>query len=229
MVFAVGVCSAHVEEDVRLKVCDGFFYGGEECGQIFFVGYAVFEIEIERGVRFVGRVIVELMDGESEDGSVFVENGGGAVAMVDVGVDDDGAGNFFAGLQSADGYGYVVDGAEAFAVAGVGVVEAAANVAAEAVLEGGFGGGDGAAGGEPEGANEFGGIGTSSFICSLAVRVPVFSFWTQSSVWTRRMSVSVAGSGRRKSPGVAMPSLRSLSWIKRNFSEGKTWAPRLRS
>src|SRR5260370_42588638 len=110
-------------------------------------------------MRFVGGVVVQLVDGEGEDGIVLAEDGGGAVAVVDVGVNDHGAEDFFAGLQGADGYGYVVDGAEAFAVAGIGVVEAAANVATEAILQGGFGCDDGAAGGQPEGADEFGGIG----------------------------------------------------------------------
>jgi len=44
----------------------------------------------------VGGIVVELMDGEGEDGSVFGEDGGGAVAVVDIGVDDHGAGDFFA-------------------------------------------------------------------------------------------------------------------------------------
>src|SRR5689334_6689066 len=108
-------------------------------------------------MRLVGGIVVVLVNGEGEDGIVFAEDGGGAVAVMDVGVDDHGADDFVAGLQGANGYGYIVDGAEAFAVAGIGVVEAAANVAPEAVLEGGCGGEDGAAGGEPEGADEFGG------------------------------------------------------------------------
>ena len=95
----------------------------------------------------MGRVIVELVDGEGEDGIVFAEDGGGAVAVMDVGVYHHRAGYFFSGLESADGYGYIVDGAEAFAVAGIGVVESAADVTAEAVLEGGFGGEDCATGG----------------------------------------------------------------------------------
>lgn len=140
MIFAVGVCSAYVEEDVGLELLDGFFYRGEERGQIFFVGYAVFEIEIERGMGLVGGVVVELVDGEGEDRIVFGENGGGAVAVMDVGIHDHGAGDFVAGLERADGYGYVVDGAEAFAMAWIGVVKAAADVAAKAVLEGGFSG-----------------------------------------------------------------------------------------
>src|ERR1700722_6380747 len=98
-------------------------------------------------MRFVGRVVIELVDGEGEDGIVLVEDGGGAVAVVDVSIHDHGAGDFVAGLQGADGYGYIVDGAEAFAVAGIGVVEASADVAAEAVMQGRFGSGDCAAGG----------------------------------------------------------------------------------
>src|SRR5580704_9090825 len=103
------------------------------------------------------------MDGEGEDGIVFGKDGGGAIAVVDVCVDDHGAGDFVAGLKSTDGNGYIVDGAEPFAVAGIGVVEAAADVAAEAVLESRFSGEDGAAGCEPKGADEFGGMGDFKF------------------------------------------------------------------
>ena len=141
MIFAVGVCSAYVKEDAGLERFDGFFHRGEERGQIFFVGYAIFEIEIERRVGLVGRIVVELMDGEGEDGVVLREDSGGAVAVVDVGINHHGAGDLFAGLQGANCHGYIVDSAEAFAVARVRVVKAAADVAAEAVLQGAFGGG----------------------------------------------------------------------------------------
>ena len=114
-------------------------------------------------MRFVGRVVVHLMDREREDGIVLAEDGGGAVAMVDVGIYHHRAGYFFSGLESADGYGYIVDGAETFAVAGIGVVEAATDVAAKAVLESGFCCGDGAAGGQPECVDEFRGIGDFEF------------------------------------------------------------------
>jgi selenocysteine lyase/cysteine desulfurase len=103
------------------------------------------------------------MDGEGEDGIVLAENGGGAVAVVDVGVHYQGADDFVAGLQRANCDGYIVDGTKTFAVAGIGVMEAAAEVAAEAVLEGGFGREYCAAGGQPEGADEFGGIGDFQF------------------------------------------------------------------
>ena len=95
------------------------------------------------------------MDGESEDGGIFAEDRGGAVAVVYVGVHDDRAIDFLAGLQGADGDGYIVNGAKPFAVAGIGVMEPAPQVTAEAVLERGFSGDDGAAGGQPEGADEF--------------------------------------------------------------------------
>ena len=46
--------------------------------------------------------------------------------MVHVGVDDHSHRNVSIGLQAADGNGDVVNGAEAFTVVGVGVMEAAA-------------------------------------------------------------------------------------------------------
>lgn len=48
--------------------------------------------------------------------------------MVDVGIDDHGGADGAVMLETADGDGYVVDDAEAFAVVGKGVMEAAADV-----------------------------------------------------------------------------------------------------
>ena len=109
-------------------------------------------------MRLVSGVVVRLMDGEGEDGWVVGEDGGSAIAVVDVGIDDHGFGDLVAGLQGSDGDGDVMNGAEAFAVAGIGVMEAATEVASKAVTKSGFGGHDGAAGSKPEGSHEFGRI-----------------------------------------------------------------------
>ena len=61
-------------------------------------------------------------------------------------------------MQAADGDGDVVDGAEAFAMVGVGVMEAAADVGAEAIAKRGLRGEDGAAGSEPDRLYKFWGI-----------------------------------------------------------------------
>src|SRR5256885_3109656 len=85
--------------------------------------------------RLVRGVIVFLMDGDGEDGVVVVKNGGGAVAVVDVSVDDNGFANGAISLQAADCDRDVVNGAEALAMIGVGVVKAAAEVGSETIAE----------------------------------------------------------------------------------------------
>src|SRR5438067_231973 len=69
-------------------------------------------------------------------------NGGGAVAVVDVGIDDDSALDGFVVLKAADGDSNVVDSAKAFAVVGISVVKAAANIAGEAIVKCGLAGED---------------------------------------------------------------------------------------
>ncbi len=95
------------------------------------------------------------MDGERKDGGIVGEDGGGAVAVVHVGINDHGFADGAIGLHFADGNGYIVDRAETLAMSGVGVMEAAADVAAEAIKGGGLRGEDGTPGGEPEGVDEF--------------------------------------------------------------------------
>ena len=101
---------------------------------------------------------------------------GGAVAVVDVGIDDHGFLDEAIGLQAANGHGDVVNGAETFAVIGVSVMEAAAEIrmpkpsrsascAARIVPP---------AASQTASASS-GEYGTSSFMISLAVSVPVFN------------------------------------------------------
>ena len=100
-----------------------------------------------------------LMDGEEEDVGVFVEDILGAVAVVDIPIDDEDAIDApgFAGVPSGDG-GVIVD-AEAHATGGGGVVSRGADGGegvADAALDDGIDGGEGGAGGE---AGDFGGLG----------------------------------------------------------------------
>ena len=65
-----------------------------------------------------------LMDGKREDGIVVTKDVGSAVAMVDIGVDDD---RFFyqaVGLQATNRNGDVMNSAKAFAVIRMRMVEA---------------------------------------------------------------------------------------------------------
>jgi len=96
------------------------------------------------------------MNRKGKNGIIVAEDVGSAVAVMDVGVDDDGF--FYCGvrLQTSNGYRDVVYRAEAFAVIGVGVVKPASEITGEAIAECELSGEDGAAGGEPDGLGEFG-------------------------------------------------------------------------
>src|SRR6266404_6709874 len=95
------------------------------------------------------------MDGEGENGIIIAKYVSSAVAVVDVGVDDDGPFDEAVGLQTANGDGDIVDRAETFAVAGVGVVKAATEIAAEAITKSQLASKDGSTGCEPNGFGEF--------------------------------------------------------------------------
>ena len=159
LIVVVGVGAGDVEDDIGGEGGEGAFDGGCEDGEVLFVADAVGEGEVEVGGRFDRGVVVLLVDGEGEDGGVGGEDGGGAVAVVDVGIDDHGAGNQAFGLEGADGDGNVVEGTEAFAVVGEGVMEAAADVVGGVVGEGEAGGEEGAAGGEEKAVSHGGAPG----------------------------------------------------------------------
>src|SRR5882762_2416105 len=95
------------------------------------------------------------MDGEGENGIVVAENVSGAVAVVNVGIDDDSLFDEAVGLQTANGDCDIVQCTEAFAVAGVSVVEAATEIAGEAVAKGELASKDGSTGCEPNSFGEF--------------------------------------------------------------------------
>ena len=70
---------------------------------------------------------------------IFAENGGGAIPVVDVGIDDHGPLDAAIRLQPAYRYGDVMNSTEAFAMVGVSVVETSAKIAAKSVLHGALG------------------------------------------------------------------------------------------
>ena len=90
------------------------------------------------------------MDRNGEDAGVIVENCSGAIAVMNVGIDDHGFLDGAIGLQAAHGDGDIVDGAETFAVISVGVMEAAAQVRTEAIAERALSSKDGASRSEPD-------------------------------------------------------------------------------
>jgi hypothetical protein len=98
------------------------------------------------------------MDGKREDRIVPRKKGRGSVALVHVAVHHHGGANGAFALQHPDGDGEVVDGAEAFPVSGERVMEAAAHVEADAVLESEPAGQRGAARRQPEGLHRLPGV-----------------------------------------------------------------------
>ena len=69
-----------------------------------------------------------LVDRKSEDGIVVTKNVSGAIAVVDVGIDDNRFFDEAVSLKAANGDGDIVYGAETFPVIGVSVMEAAAKI-----------------------------------------------------------------------------------------------------
>src|SRR5262245_41347269 len=112
LVFLVGIGAANVKKNFWTKVVEHASYCGEQRGQVLFILDAVIERQIEIGGRFVSGIVIFLMDRECEDGSVVAEDVSGAVAVVDIGIHDDGFFDGVVGLQTADGYGDVMDGAK---------------------------------------------------------------------------------------------------------------------
>src|SRR5262249_1807900 len=98
------------------------------------------------------------MDGEGEDGAVVAKDVRGAVAVVDVGVDDDGFLDSALPLQAANGNRHIVNRAKPLAMVRMRVVKSAAQVAGKTVAQRQLAGENGSAGGQPYSFREFGRI-----------------------------------------------------------------------
>ena len=90
---------------------------------------------IERGGRLAEGVVLRAVHREGEHVGVVGEDGGGAVAVMHVEIDDERAADPAGALEDADRDGDVVEHAEAFGPAGHGVVRAAGEVAREPLGE----------------------------------------------------------------------------------------------
>src|SRR5579864_5150122 len=112
-------------------------------------------MHIHRGWRFSRGIVIVLMNGKRKDGLVTGEDGCGAVAVVNVAVNNHGAGDFPLALQFADGNRDVVDSAKTFAMIRKSMVEAAADVERHTLIEGQAAGERSATRGEPERARHF--------------------------------------------------------------------------
>src|SRR5579864_2451173 len=112
-------------------------------------------MDIHRGWRFSGGIIIVLMNRQRKDGLVTSEDSGGAVAVVNVAIHHHGASDFPLALQFADGNRDVVDSAKTFAMIRKSMVEAAADVERHTLIEGQAAGERSATRGEPERARHF--------------------------------------------------------------------------
>ena len=104
--------------------------------QILAIAGAVSEPDVERTRRLVGRIVVELMQGAGEDVRVVREDGGGAVAVVHVTVNDREPLTWRLALDRPDCDRHVVEQTEALAVARIRVMKPAANMTHDSALEG---------------------------------------------------------------------------------------------
>jgi len=155
LIFPVGVGATDVEEQVRMEVVKRLHEVLFEDGQVVVVGGAIREVEIDVGGGLGHGVVVLLMNRKSEDVGVASKDFRGAIAVVNVSIDDHSRANDSISLEAADSNGDIMNHAEAFAVVGKGVVEAAADARGKAIGQGALSGEDGAAGGKPEGFDGF--------------------------------------------------------------------------
>ncbi len=155
-IFGHGVAAGEVEGYVGGEAVEEIGEGLVEDVEVCLVVGFWFEFDVEVGSWFGEGVDVVLVHGEGEDVGVEGEDEGGAIAVVDVEVDDHGGGDGFFLDEGADGDGYVVVDAEAFAGVGEGMVETSAEVDGDAGLEGAASGEEGAAGDGAEGLEEAG-------------------------------------------------------------------------
>ena len=91
------------------------------------VGSPVREADVQRPARLPDRIVVLLVHRKREHARIGLEDERGAVAVVDVQIDDGDALDAVR-LQNADRHGDIVERTESFAVIREGVVQSAADV-----------------------------------------------------------------------------------------------------
>src|SRR6202040_1761283 len=92
-------------------------------------------VQINARWRLVPRIIVQLVDGNREDGGIIAKDCRRAIAMMHVRINHDGLSDRSIRLQSPDRYGHIVDCAEPFPVVGVSMVKSAAKIRPKAVAQ----------------------------------------------------------------------------------------------
>jgi hypothetical protein len=149
-VVLVGVGARQVDHQVGLAPGKHRAEGGLQGGEVSVVGGAVGQFHVQVAALLVEGVVAGAMDAEGEALWPVGQDGGGAVALVHVAVDDRHPLDPALGAHGQGGDGGVVEDTEAFAPVAEGVVGAAGQVGGAAVLQrrpaGRQGGAGGAAG-----------------------------------------------------------------------------------
>ena len=156
LVLFVGVGPSQVENDIRPEILIYLGDARAQLGQVLGVAVAGPETDVDRAQRLFAGIDVHLVDGQGEDLLMAGQGGGRAVSLVEVAVDDHDPIGELVLDDLARGHGDVVEEAEALAVVGESVVEAAADVDGEAALQGLAGREDGPADREQGEADELG-------------------------------------------------------------------------
>src|SRR5713226_5259677 len=116
LVFTIRVCTANVKNHVRMKLIECGLHRGDQRSEIFVVVSTIPHMQIDGRRRFMRRIVALLMDRERKDTAVIAKNCRSAIAMVDIGIDDEGLANRVVRLKAPYRNGDIVDGAESFAV-----------------------------------------------------------------------------------------------------------------
>ena len=225
-----GSAPGHVDQQFRLEHSQRGAIAVAQPLQVLRIADAVRQVDVQARERLLAGIVIELVDGEGEDGRVVREDGRRAVAVVHVAIHHHGAPDHAVALQPPDGDGDIVDGAEALAVARKGVMESAADVEPDA---------DSPAPAAPPGWCRrrpartpppcAGNRESRAAGCPGSVSVPVRSlrhpFRRRAPAARRRRWPARA----RRNPPARRSACAAAVVQPRYFLEGKTWSPRFRS
>lgn len=139
----IRIGTGYVDDEIWFLSAEGVGEGALKGGEVDGIAAVVREGDIEVAGGFGEGEVVLGVNGKSEEVGVCGEDGGGAVPLVDVTVDD--GYSFDVGLlvEVAGGDGDIVEDAEARAIIGVGVVGATAEGEGVTILKSGLTSGDG--------------------------------------------------------------------------------------
>jgi len=128
--------------DRRLNILSAGCASGEEAytlailfAEVLGIAHPIMQGHIQVGTHLRQRIVSFAVHRERENLVIILEYGRGAVALMDVEIDDGRPVNVALGPQLADRDGDIVEHAESFAMIGEGVMRAAGQVAPESVLE----------------------------------------------------------------------------------------------